>query len=314
MGRRHDLRHLLYGLSAVAVLIALYCVAVLEQRNGDLGPRLLRRQLGCLDPAGAYRGRRACPSRGRERLGDRDPAIGEDASPPGRAGGVAADAGRTRASFSSELSSGVWPRAMVLVAAIPRPSFLHSMHRGGTPSPSRSSVLVRSSPSSSHGSWWKRTSRSTQTCTSGPSRCLVVGAIAWGARVGDFTMFYLFFAGIAVIATPVAAVAVRTAWERLRATGHARLAAGLVVLCAIQLEFGVVKGEVRLQTFGRLGIRRYRSRCWMRSGNYPRTRSWPMHVGPSTRADRVYPASSASTHTQRDGSCRCASRPRSSAR
>ena len=39
---------------------------------------------------------------------------------------------------------------------------------------------------------------------------LAVGAIVWGARLGDFTMFYLFFAGIAVFATALAAVAVRT--------------------------------------------------------------------------------------------------------
>jgi hypothetical protein len=79
---------------------------------------------------------------------------------------------------------------------------------------------------------------------------LVAGAIAWGARLGDFTMFYLFFAGIAVIATPLAAIAVRTVWERLRETRRMRLAWGLVALCVLQLELGAVKGEVRLQTFG----------------------------------------------------------------
>jgi hypothetical protein len=79
---------------------------------------------------------------------------------------------------------------------------------------------------------------------------LVVGAIGWGARMSDFTMFYLFYAGIAVIATPVAAVAIWTIWERLRATQHKRLAAALIVLCAVQLEFGVVAGILRLQFFG----------------------------------------------------------------
>jgi len=78
---------------------------------------------------------------------------------------------------------------------------------------------------------------------------LVAGAIAWGARLGDFTMFYLFFAGIAVFATPVAAIAIRTVWERLQAARNP-LAIGLVVLCALQLGLGVSSGVVRLQAFG----------------------------------------------------------------
>jgi hypothetical protein len=82
---------------------------------------------------------------------------------------------------------------------------------------------------------------------------LFAGAIGWGARLGDFTMFYLFFAGIAVFATPVAAVAVRNLWERLRATQHRSLAAGLIVLCVVQLELGLPSQVVRLQGFGPLG-------------------------------------------------------------
>jgi hypothetical protein len=79
---------------------------------------------------------------------------------------------------------------------------------------------------------------------------LVGGAIAWGARLGDFTTFYLFFAGIAVMATPVAAIAFRILWQRLRATQHLRLATGMIVLCAIQLETGAAIGIFRLQLFG----------------------------------------------------------------
>jgi hypothetical protein len=79
---------------------------------------------------------------------------------------------------------------------------------------------------------------------------LLAGAIGWGARLGEFTMFYLFFAGIAVIATPVAAIAVRSLFERLQATHHLRLAAGLVVLCGIQLAVGVLSATLRLQQFG----------------------------------------------------------------
>ena len=48
----------------------------------------------------------------------------------------------------------------------------------------------------------------------GTRALLVVGALVWGARLGDFNMFHLFFAGIAVFATPVAAVAVWSIWRR----------------------------------------------------------------------------------------------------
>ena len=79
---------------------------------------------------------------------------------------------------------------------------------------------------------------------------LIVGAVGWGARLGDFTMFYLFFAGIAVIATPVAAIACRRLWERFSASGNRALALGLVVLCVLQLEAGVPNAGLRLQFFG----------------------------------------------------------------
>jgi hypothetical protein len=79
---------------------------------------------------------------------------------------------------------------------------------------------------------------------------VVGGAIAWGARLGDFISFYLFFAGIGVIATPVAAIAVRILWQRLRGMHHPRLATALLVLCVLQLEVGAATGIFRLQLFG----------------------------------------------------------------
>ncbi len=79
---------------------------------------------------------------------------------------------------------------------------------------------------------------------------VVLGALAWGARLGDFTMFYLFFTGIAVFATPIGAIAAWRLWERLRATKHLMLAAGLVVLALVQLEVGAVTGLLHLQLFG----------------------------------------------------------------
>ena len=79
---------------------------------------------------------------------------------------------------------------------------------------------------------------------------LLAGAIAWGARLGDFNMFYVFFGGIAVFAMPAAAVAVWRLWEQLRATGHRRLAVGLAVLCLVQLELGSTLGLIRLERTG----------------------------------------------------------------
>jgi hypothetical protein len=79
---------------------------------------------------------------------------------------------------------------------------------------------------------------------------LGAGAIVWGARLGDFNMFHVFYGGIAVFATPVAAVAVRMLWGRLRDAHHVRLAFGVLVLCVIQLELGVALGVSRLQGFG----------------------------------------------------------------
>ena len=84
----------------------------------------------------------------------------------------------------------------------------------------------------------------------GTTALLVVGVVAWGARLGDFTMFHVFFAGIAVFATPVAAFAVWSVWIRLRATGHARLALAALLLAIGQMEFGVGLGIIRLQSFG----------------------------------------------------------------
>jgi hypothetical protein len=79
---------------------------------------------------------------------------------------------------------------------------------------------------------------------------LVFGAIAWGARLGDFNMFHVFFGGIAVFAAPVGAVAAWIVFERLQATHHLRLAFAAAILCGIQLASGVASATVRLQEFG----------------------------------------------------------------
>jgi hypothetical protein len=82
---------------------------------------------------------------------------------------------------------------------------------------------------------------------------LVVGAIAWGARLADFNMYHVFFGGIAVFATPVAAVAAWMLFERLREGRHLRMAIGVLILCVGQFGVGVVNGFLRLQEFGPRG-------------------------------------------------------------
>jgi hypothetical protein len=79
---------------------------------------------------------------------------------------------------------------------------------------------------------------------------LVAGAIGWGARLSDFTTFYLYFAGIDIFAMALAAAAVWTVLERLRRKQHRWLAVGLVLICLLQLESGLARGIVRLQGFG----------------------------------------------------------------
>jgi hypothetical protein len=84
----------------------------------------------------------------------------------------------------------------------------------------------------------------------GTMALLVAGTLVWGARLGDFNTFHLFYGGLAVFAAPIAVVAVVSLWRRLRATGHARLAIALIVLCGTQLEFGALFGIGRLGLFG----------------------------------------------------------------
>ena len=81
----------------------------------------------------------------------------------------------------------------------------------------------------------------------GTMALLVGGAILWGWRLANFNMFYFFFGGIAVFATPVAAVASWRLLEWMRAARHPRLAVGAIALGFVQLELSLMLGVTRLQ-------------------------------------------------------------------
>ena len=76
---------------------------------------------------------------------------------------------------------------------------------------------------------------------------VVFGALAWGARLGDYNMFHVYFGAIAVFATPAAALAVWTVWMHLRKAGRLRLAMGLLSLCIVQIELGISPTIIRLE-------------------------------------------------------------------
>jgi hypothetical protein len=79
---------------------------------------------------------------------------------------------------------------------------------------------------------------------------LVVGAVAWGARLGDFTMFHVWYGGIAAYAAPVAAAGIWAIWRALRKQQHRIAALGVIVVFLAQIEIGVVTGVLRLEEFG----------------------------------------------------------------
>ena len=81
----------------------------------------------------------------------------------------------------------------------------------------------------------------------GASVMVVLGAILWGWRLATFNSFYLFFGAIAVLLTPVAAIAVWSLIGRLDRGHRRRLLIAVVMACLVQLEFGLVIGLTRLQ-------------------------------------------------------------------
>lgn len=78
----------------------------------------------------------------------------------------------------------------------------------------------------------------------------VVGALIWGARLGDFNMFHFFFGGLALIATPLAAVAVWSVVSHTRRANRRLVGVIALTLCVVQLELAAAHTLLRLQRFG----------------------------------------------------------------
>jgi hypothetical protein len=81
----------------------------------------------------------------------------------------------------------------------------------------------------------------------GTSALIVAGAIVWGWRLATFNMFYFFFAGIALIGTPVAIVAVVMIVDRFRTSARRPLILVAITLGVLQLELGTVSALGRIQ-------------------------------------------------------------------
>jgi hypothetical protein len=79
---------------------------------------------------------------------------------------------------------------------------------------------------------------------------VVAGGIMWGALLGDFNMFHVFFGGIAAFAIPVAVIAIWALWVELRERRYVRLGMLLLALSWAQIAYGVIPAIQRLQQFG----------------------------------------------------------------
>jgi len=67
---------------------------------------------------------------------------------------------------------------------------------------------------------------------------IAFGAVVWGARLADATAFYAYFAGLAVFAPPIAAIAALRVLEMLRRQRRLLLAAGLNIFAIAQIAWG----------------------------------------------------------------------------
>jgi hypothetical protein len=79
---------------------------------------------------------------------------------------------------------------------------------------------------------------------------VIVGAIVWGARLGEYNTFHVFFSAIATFGTIAGAVGVWELWRRLHVGRLAILAFIPATLFVLQLAVGALFSVVRLQVLG----------------------------------------------------------------
>jgi hypothetical protein len=79
------------------------------------------------------------------------------------------------------------------------------------------------------------------------------GAIAWGLRLGEFTMFHVFYGAIVVFATPMAVAAIVVLWARLRDGGRGLIALALIAVTVFQVQLGVFSSGSQLIQFAARG-------------------------------------------------------------
>jgi len=240
----------MYGMAAVAVLLALYCVAVLGGRRATWGlagfvgtsiafivpAHIVIAVLAFVGVASAWAIRSFQSVRAERRLPVVSPVWRRTLIATGIA--IVAIVGWGLATGHGMGNSGLSPSVSPFNASW-RDSVAITMLGAGAFFAIGVAWLL-----------FRKTSTAHADTYFGTMVLLVAGAIAWGARLGDFNMFHVFYGGIAVFATPVAAVAVWSIWVRLRITGHSRFAVATLVICAAQMEFGVGLGIIRLESFG----------------------------------------------------------------
>ena len=233
----------MYGLAAVAVLLAIYALTVLGSEPASWALAAF---------VGTRRGRRSCP---RTSSSPCSPLVGVGSVWALRIGQSLLATRRLPAVppvwRRTWLATGI---ALVATVALGPPD--RARHRdqraladvvavqrvlAGDRGDRRPRRRARSWRSSSPGSWSARRRRSRPACTSARSRSWSSAARSSGAPGSrDFNTFHLFFGALAVFATPAAAVAV---WSDLAAASRddrssTACAIALVVVCGVQLELG----------------------------------------------------------------------------
>jgi len=73
-----------------------------------------------------------------------------------------------------------------------------------------------------------------------------LGAALWGARFADYNTFHAFFGAIAVVATPLALIAIWSTWQHLNASGNRLLGLGVLALAVVQIETGIPPTIIRM--------------------------------------------------------------------